>query len=114
MNLKGKSGITKGWASIVLTILRRKQVSSAIFLHWLNKKYTSFKHKDLVINENESPKEDEIVKYKVSKLKILNDQKVSLTNEGINHSAPELKEPVVKHREEMDVIEPVRFSINVK
>jgi hypothetical protein len=68
------------------------------------------KNKDLAIKESKLLKEDETVQCRVLKLKKPSDRKVSKSNDGVDHMAPEFEEPVEVKGEITDLIESTRSS----
>lgn len=95
MNSKGKLWITNKWVSIILSILSRLQIMPATPLPWIKGSDNSYveheNKKESEVEGRNTPKEEEIVNYRVLKLKKTSDQRKSLPKEEIHYSASDLK-----------------------
>jgi hypothetical protein len=95
MNAKGKFGITNKWASFIHSIFARNQPLPVTPLPWIKVKDSGLaeyaKSKDSMMNGSELLEEDETVECTVLKLRNASDQNPSLSNVGVDLSAPEIE-----------------------
>lgn len=115
MNSKGKLWITNKWVSIILSILSRLQIMPATPLPWIKGSDNSYveheNKKESEVEGRNTPKEEEIVNYRVLKLKKTSDQRKSLSKEEIYYSASDLKVLNEDNEEVKDINESIGLSL---
>jgi hypothetical protein len=106
---------TNKWASIILSILSRLQSMPATPLPWIkgsDNSYVEHEHKkESAIEGRNTPKEEEIVNYRVLKLRKTSDQRKGLPKEEIHYSASDLKVLNEDNKEVKDINESIGLSL---